>query len=73
MNRLRNYVMGQWVEGTGPGTMLHHAVTGEPVAEAGTAGIDFGAALAYGRTVGGPTLRAMTFHQRALMLKAMAQ
>jgi oxepin-CoA hydrolase / 3-oxo-5,6-dehydrosuberyl-CoA semialdehyde dehydrogenase len=73
MNRLRNYVMGQWVEGAGPGTVLYHAVTGEPVAETGTAGIDFGAMLAYGRTVGGPTLRAMTFHQRALMLKAMAQ
>ena len=29
--------------------------------------------LEYGRRVGGPKLRAMTFHQRARMLKAMAQ
>src|SRR6185437_730494 len=29
--------------------------------------------LDYARTVGGPTLRAMTFHQRARLLKALAQ
>ncbi|HSR14939.1 MAG TPA: 3,4-dehydroadipyl-CoA semialdehyde dehydrogenase, partial [Gemmatimonadales bacterium] len=73
MKRLRNYVGGQWVEGTGPGVALHHAVTGEPVAEAGTGGIDFGGVLDHARTEGGPRLRAMTFHQRALMLKAVAQ
>jgi len=73
MNRLKNFVMGQWVEGTGPATTLHHAVTGEPVAEATTGGTDFGAVLDYARRTGGPALRGMTFHQRALMLKAMAQ
>ena len=30
--RLRNYVMGQWVEGTGQAVTLHHAVTGDPIA-----------------------------------------
>ncbi len=71
--RLKNYVLGRWVEGTGPAATLYHAVTGEPVAEASTGGIDVGAALDYGRRTGGPALRRMTFHQRARMLKAMAQ
>ncbi|MBC7896940.1 MAG: phenylacetic acid degradation bifunctional protein PaaZ [Cytophagaceae bacterium] len=71
--RLQNYALGQWVAGTGAGTDLHHAVTGEKVAEASSAGLDFGAMAHYARTVGGPALRTMTFHERALMLKAMAK
>ena len=71
--RLKNYVMGEWVEGTGAGTPLVHAVTGETIAEASTGGIDFGAMLDYARRTGGPALRRMTFHERARMLKALAQ
>lgn len=71
--RLQNYVCGAWVEGTGKAAPLVHAVTGVPFAEASTGGIDFKRVVEYGRTVGGPKLRAMTFHQRALMLKAMAK
>jgi oxepin-CoA hydrolase/3-oxo-5,6-dehydrosuberyl-CoA semialdehyde dehydrogenase len=71
--RLRNYARGSWVEGTGVGTDLFHAVTGEKVAEASSAGLDFGGMAEYARTVGGPRLRRMTFHQRALMLKEMAK
>jgi len=71
--RLENYVRGAWVRGSGKGTDLFHAVTGEKVAEASTEGIDFRAVLDYARTVGGPALRARTFHERARMLKALAQ
>ena len=71
--RLKNYVQGEWVEGTGSGTDLFNAVTGEKFGEASTAGIDFKGVLDYARTVGGPTLRGMTFHERARMLKALAQ
>ncbi len=70
--RLKNYVQGEWVEGTGRATDLFNAVTGERIADASTGGIDFADVLHYARTVGGPTLRAMTFHQRARMLKALA-
>ncbi|HSA56172.1 MAG TPA: phenylacetic acid degradation bifunctional protein PaaZ [Gemmatimonadaceae bacterium] len=70
--RLKNYALGQWVEGTGPGTPLHHAVTGEVIAVAGSEGLDFKAMLDHARSVGGPRLRQMTFHDRARMLKAMA-
>ncbi len=71
--KLKNYALGQWVEGTGKSTTLLNAVTGEPVAEASSGGLDFKAMAAYARTVGGPKLRKMTFHERALMLKAVAK
>ena len=71
--RLKNFVHGEWVEGSGKATPLFHAVTGEQIGEASTEGIDFKGMLEYARTVGGPKLRAMTFHERARMLKALAQ
>jgi oxepin-CoA hydrolase/3-oxo-5,6-dehydrosuberyl-CoA semialdehyde dehydrogenase len=73
MQTLRNYAMGEWVEGTGKATELFHAVTGEPVAAASSGGLDFKAMATYAREVGGPKLRALTFHQRAALLKAMAK
>lgn len=71
--RLENFVCGEWVAGTGKATDLFHAVTGEKIAEATTNGIDFGAMVDCAKRIGGPALRRMTFHERALMLKAMAQ
>jgi oxepin-CoA hydrolase/3-oxo-5,6-dehydrosuberyl-CoA semialdehyde dehydrogenase len=71
--RLQNYALGEWIAGTGNGTTLYNAVTGAEVGVASSEGLDFNAMLQYGRTVGGPTLRAMTFHQRARILKALAQ
>jgi oxepin-CoA hydrolase / 3-oxo-5,6-dehydrosuberyl-CoA semialdehyde dehydrogenase len=71
--KLQNYALGQWVEGTGKSATLLHAVTGEPVAEASSGGLDFKAMAEYARRVGGPKLRALTFHQRALLLKEMAK
>ncbi len=71
--RLQNYALDQWVEGTGKSTDLYHAVTGEQVAEASSGGLDFKAMAEHARAVGGPALRRMTFHQRARMLKALAQ
>jgi oxepin-CoA hydrolase/3-oxo-5,6-dehydrosuberyl-CoA semialdehyde dehydrogenase len=71
--RLENFVKGRWVSGGGTATDLFHAVTGEKIAEASSNGVDFAGMVEYARRVGGPALRKMTFHQRALMLKAMAQ
>ncbi|MDE3151983.1 MAG: phenylacetic acid degradation bifunctional protein PaaZ [Gemmatimonadota bacterium] len=70
---LQNYALGQWVAGTGKMTELFHAVTGEKIGETSSGGLDFKAMAEYARAVGGPKLRAMTFHERARMLKAMAQ
>ena len=72
MKTLASYAVGAWVEGKGTATPLYHAVTGEPVAAATSEGLGFDAMLDYGRGIGGPALRKMTFHQRARMLKALA-
>ena len=72
MSVLRSYVSGQWHTPDDEGRPLHDATTGAEVARISSAGIDFAAALEHGRKVGGPALRALTFHQRAALLKALA-
>jgi oxepin-CoA hydrolase/3-oxo-5,6-dehydrosuberyl-CoA semialdehyde dehydrogenase len=52
---------------------VHSAVTGEVVAQLGSGGLNFGGMVDYGRRVGGPALRKLTFHERAKLLKAMAE
>jgi oxepin-CoA hydrolase/3-oxo-5,6-dehydrosuberyl-CoA semialdehyde dehydrogenase len=70
--RLLNYVSGEWVEAEGKGTELVNAVSGARIGDAWSAGIDFHGMTDWARSVGGPALRRMTFHERARMLKAMA-
>ena len=70
--KLQNYIQGQWVEGEGDGELIHDAVTGNLIHYATTKGLDFGKMLQYGREVGNPTLRKMTFQQRGNMLKKLA-
>ena len=72
MSKIKNYAQGKWVEGEGDGTPLFHAVTGKQIASATSKGLDFKGMLDYARTVGGPVLRKMTFHERGRMLKALA-
>ena len=71
--RLHSYAAGQWVAPSANAVRLKSAVTGEPVAEIGADRLDVGAMAAHARSVGGPALRELTFHQRAAMLKALAQ
>lgn len=70
--KLKNYIAGQWIEGTGNGISLHNAVNGELVAISDTQGINFEEALQYGRTVGYKNLSSMTFYDRGEMLKKVA-
>ncbi len=72
MMKLENYITGQWITGDGEGQILCNAVTGETMAAASTKGLDFKSVIEYGRTVGNPALRKMTFHERGNMLKALA-
>lgn len=58
--------------GDGDGQPVHDAVTGEAFAAVSTMGIDFEAILDYGRNVGNPRLRKMTFQERGNMLKKLA-
>lgn len=71
--KLDNYVTGRWVAGAGDGKPLDSAVDGSVVARITSDGLDFGDIHDYARRVGGPALRAMTFHDRALVLKALAK
>ncbi|MDR6613862.1 phenylacetic acid degradation bifunctional protein PaaZ [Leifsonia sp. 1010] len=49
------------------------ASTGAVIARVSTAGLDLAGALDHARTVGQRSLGALTFHQRALLLKQLAQ
>ena len=69
MTVLRSYVGGQW-HAPDDGQPVHDAVTGEEIARVSSDGVDMAAALDYGRTVGGPSLRALTFHERAALAKS---
>jgi oxepin-CoA hydrolase/3-oxo-5,6-dehydrosuberyl-CoA semialdehyde dehydrogenase len=70
--KLQSYVADRWIAPEGNLTSIPSAVTGETVAETGTTVRDYAGMLEHARKVGGPALRAMTFHQRAKMLKALA-
>ncbi len=70
---LQNYAEGKWVAGSGGLAELRSAVNGDVVALTSSQGLDFGAMTRFAREHGGPALRALTFHQRALMLKALAE
>jgi oxepin-CoA hydrolase / 3-oxo-5,6-dehydrosuberyl-CoA semialdehyde dehydrogenase len=71
MTVLRSYASGAWIAPADDGRPVLDAVTGQEVARVSSAGIDLGAALAYGRSAGGPALRELTFHQRAALLKSL--
>lgn len=71
MQKLHNYILGKAIVGDGDGQILYNAITGEPVATASTKGIDFEQVLQYGREKGN-ALRKMSFHERGLMLRALA-
>ena len=70
--RLKSYAAGEWIDGEGGDTILN-AITGAPVCTLSSKGLDFKAMLEHGRRVGNPALRKLTFHDRALRVKAMAQ
>src|SRR5438270_11314049 len=70
MQTLQSYVEDRWVAGSGGAATLVNPATEEPLAEASTAGIDMGRALAHARDVGGPALRALTYAQRGEALRA---
>ena len=72
MHQFQNYILGNWENGTGVETTIYHAITGKTLGSVSSDGIDFSEVLNYGRNVGGPILRKMTFQERGRMLKALA-
>ncbi len=71
--KTQSYVYGEWTTGQGTGIEVRHAVTGQAIAEVDSSGIDFQKVLEYGRSVGGPALRALSIQERGLRLKALAK
>lgn len=69
---ISSFAAGQWIAPGAGARTIASAVTGAPLAQAGNDALDVQAMLAYAREVGGPALRALTFHDRARMLKALA-
>ena len=72
MQKLGNYITGNWIDGDGDGQILYNAVSGKPIGLATTQGIDFSDILQYARLKGNPALRKMTFQERGRMLRALA-
>ncbi|MCW5924222.1 MAG: phenylacetic acid degradation bifunctional protein PaaZ [Saprospiraceae bacterium] len=72
MQKLENYILGSWQPGAGDGIPQYHALTGELISTASSEGLDYAAILEYGRKIGNPALRRLTFHERGRMLKALA-
>ena len=69
---LQNLALDRWVEAPGGFVDIPSAVDGKTAARASSAGLDFAAMVRHARDVGGANLRALTFHQRADRLKAIA-
>ncbi len=69
---VHSFAKGGWVAPAAGARPIRSAVTGDTIAEAGNDALDFAGMLDFARETGGPTLRAMTFHDRARMLKALA-
>ena len=72
MQKLGNYITGNWINGDGEGTELYNAVNGNIITNATSQGLDFESVLKYGREKGNPALRKMTFQERGRMLRALA-
>ncbi|HFC30029.1 MAG TPA: aldehyde dehydrogenase family protein, partial [Oceanospirillales bacterium] len=72
MNKLQSFAKGQWHTANDGFRPCFNAVTGEEIFEISAAGLDYVGMLDYAKSKGGPALRAMTFHERALMLKELA-
>ena len=71
--QLESFIAGRWQAGSGTPIALRDATTGEVIASACADGIDVGASLTYAREVAGPSLRRLTFHERAALLKTLAK
>ncbi|HEY5853809.1 MAG TPA: phenylacetic acid degradation bifunctional protein PaaZ [Aldersonia sp.] len=69
---LQSYARGQWYTAPDAGTALASALDGHEVARTSSTELDFAGMVGYARTVGAPALAALTFHERAAMLKTLA-
>jgi oxepin-CoA hydrolase/3-oxo-5,6-dehydrosuberyl-CoA semialdehyde dehydrogenase len=69
---LQSLALDRWIEPIGSLADIASAVDGRVVARTSSAGLDFAAMAEYAREVAGPSLRKLSFHQRADRLRALA-
>jgi len=72
MQHVESFAKGVWVPSGAGAREICDAATGQVIALAGNDNLDPGGMIGYAREVGGPALRALDFHDRARMLKALA-
>ena len=72
MLRPESFAAGHWIAPGAGALPIVGPVSGAEIAHAGGAALDVQGMLDWARRVGGPALRAMTFHERAKMIKALA-
>ncbi|MEO0937517.1 MAG: phenylacetic acid degradation bifunctional protein PaaZ [Pseudomonadota bacterium] len=72
MLHVSSFAAGQWIAPGAGARAIESALTGQIIAEAGNDALDVQAMLGHAREMGGASLRAMTFHDRARLLKALA-
>ncbi|MBX3093969.1 MAG: phenylacetic acid degradation bifunctional protein PaaZ [Cryobacterium sp.] len=70
---VQSYLAGKWWNPGAGGVAVLDASTGESVATVSADGADLAAAIAWAREVGQRSLGALSFHERALVLKQLAQ
>ncbi|EFN9212289.1 phenylacetic acid degradation bifunctional protein PaaZ [Escherichia coli] len=73
MQQLASFLSGTWQSGRGRSRLIQHAISGEALWEVTSEGLDMAAARQFAIEKGAPALRAMTFIERAAMLKAVAK
>src|ERR1019366_10176263 len=70
--KLRNYVCGQWQEGTGAGEPIVDPVTGDELGRISSEGLGLNEVLEFARSQGTPALQRLTYRERADLLAKMA-
>ncbi|MDE0781786.1 MAG: phenylacetic acid degradation bifunctional protein PaaZ [Planktomarina sp.] len=71
INNFSSFALGEWVAPQGANRDVHSAITGKVLGAVGGT-LDVEAMRDYAKTHGGPALRALNFHDRARMIKALA-
>jgi len=73
MKPLQSYALDRWTAPRESLAEITSAVTGAAVSQIGPGIRDFASVLAHAREIGGPALRSKTFHERARILKGLAE
>ena len=72
VQQIASFAHGEWIAPGAGARDITSAITGKVIAQAGNTALQVTSMLDYARDIGGPALRALTFHDRARMLKALS-